>query len=189
MAGILPGAPAGTAQAATSRRTSAATSTSTNAPHAVATRRSTKPSCSPTASCTTIPTTTDTAPASVSPAHTADPGTASAMTTTATRVPAQTAATAHHRGSARRIRPSCPAVARGRRTDGAPPAPLLWRHAFRLEDLVAQLLILTSQVDGDALPALALLGHRVRTIPAEPAQLVNAPHCDAILVDARSDLA
>jgi len=54
---------------------------------------------------------------------------------------------------------------------------------------VAQLLILTSQVDGDALPALALLGHRVRTIPAEPAQLVNAPHCDAILVDARSDLA
>jgi DNA-binding response OmpR family regulator len=54
---------------------------------------------------------------------------------------------------------------------------------------VAQLLILTPQVDGDVLPALALLGHSVRTIPAEPAQLITAPSCDVILVDARSDLA
>ncbi len=54
---------------------------------------------------------------------------------------------------------------------------------------MAQLLILTPQVDGEVLPALALLGHSVRTIPAEPAQLITAPSCDMIVVDARSDLA
>jgi DNA-binding response OmpR family regulator len=54
---------------------------------------------------------------------------------------------------------------------------------------VAQLLILTSQVDGDVLPALNLLSHRVRSIPAEPAQLISAPQSDAIFVDARNDLA
>jgi len=54
---------------------------------------------------------------------------------------------------------------------------------------VAQLLILTSQVDSDVLPSLALLSHRVRQIPAQPAQLVNAPNADAVLVDARTDLA
>ncbi len=54
---------------------------------------------------------------------------------------------------------------------------------------MATLLILTAQVDGDALPALALLGHTVRSIPASPAQLVHAPPSDVILVDARHDLA
>jgi len=54
---------------------------------------------------------------------------------------------------------------------------------------VAQLLILTPAVDNDVLPALALLSHRVRRIPAEPASLVNAPSSDLILVDARGDLA
>jgi DNA-binding response OmpR family regulator len=58
-----------------------------------------------------------------------------------------------------------------------------------LEDHVAQLLILTSAVDGDVLPALGLLSHRVRSIPAEPASLINAPAADVILVDARQDLA
>ena len=53
---------------------------------------------------------------------------------------------------------------------------------------MAQLLILTPQVDSDVLPALSLLSHKVRAIPAEPAQLINAPPCDAILVDARFDL-
>jgi DNA-binding response OmpR family regulator len=53
---------------------------------------------------------------------------------------------------------------------------------------VAQLLILTPQVDGEVLPALALLSHTVRTIPAEPAQLITAPSCDVILVDATADL-
>ncbi len=54
---------------------------------------------------------------------------------------------------------------------------------------MAQLLILTSAVDGDFLPALGLLSHRVRSIPAEPASLINAPAADLILVDARQDLA
>jgi len=54
---------------------------------------------------------------------------------------------------------------------------------------VAQLLILTSSVDGDVLPALELLSHRTRVIPAEPASLVNAPAADLIFVDARTDLA
>lgn len=54
---------------------------------------------------------------------------------------------------------------------------------------MAQLLILTSAVDGDVLPALALLSHRTRAIPAEPAALITAPNCDLILVDARQDLA
>lgn len=54
---------------------------------------------------------------------------------------------------------------------------------------MAQLLILTSRVDNDVLPSLGLLSHRVRQIPAQPAQLVNAPTSDMILIDARTDLA
>jgi DNA-binding response OmpR family regulator len=54
---------------------------------------------------------------------------------------------------------------------------------------VAQLLILTSAVESDILPALGLLSHRVRAIPAEPAALINAPATDLIFVDARADLA
>jgi DNA-binding response OmpR family regulator len=53
---------------------------------------------------------------------------------------------------------------------------------------LAQLLVLTSAVDGDVLPALGLLSHRVRAIPAEPSSLVNAPATDVILVDGRTDL-
>ena len=54
---------------------------------------------------------------------------------------------------------------------------------------MAQLLILTGAVDGEVLPALGLLSHRVRSIPAEPAALINAPSSDLILVDGRHDLA
>ncbi len=54
---------------------------------------------------------------------------------------------------------------------------------------MAQLLVLTSQVNTDVLPALGLLSHRVRRIPAEPAALVGAPPADVIIVDARADLA
>ena len=54
---------------------------------------------------------------------------------------------------------------------------------------MAQLLILTSQGDADVLPALGLLSHRVRAIPAEPAALVRAPPADVIVIDARHDLA
>jgi DNA-binding response OmpR family regulator len=54
---------------------------------------------------------------------------------------------------------------------------------------VAQLLILTSAVDTEVLPALGLLSHRTRQIPASPASLISAPTCDLIFVDARADLA
>ncbi|HWM33591.1 MAG TPA: response regulator transcription factor [Pseudolysinimonas sp.] len=54
---------------------------------------------------------------------------------------------------------------------------------------MAQLLILTPVVEGDVLPSLGLLSHRVRAIPAEPASLINAPTTDLIFVDARADLA
>lgn len=54
---------------------------------------------------------------------------------------------------------------------------------------VAQLLILTSAVNNEVLPALGLLSHRVRQIPADPQQLVTAPDSDAIVVDARVNLA
>jgi DNA-binding response OmpR family regulator len=54
---------------------------------------------------------------------------------------------------------------------------------------MADLLILTSRVDADVLPSLGLLSHRVRRVPAQPAALVGAPNADAILVDARTDLA
>jgi DNA-binding response OmpR family regulator len=54
---------------------------------------------------------------------------------------------------------------------------------------LAQLLVLSSaSADAPVLPALELLSHRVRQIPAEPAALVNAPSADVILVDARIDL-
>ena len=54
---------------------------------------------------------------------------------------------------------------------------------------MAQLLVLTPAVDTEVLPALGLLSHKVRQIPAEPAQLISAPPCDLILLDARQDLA
>jgi DNA-binding response OmpR family regulator len=56
---------------------------------------------------------------------------------------------------------------------------------------VASLLLLTDAVapSAEVLPALALLGHSVRTAPAEVAALLHAPPHDAVLVDARRDLA
>ena len=54
---------------------------------------------------------------------------------------------------------------------------------------MAQLLILTSAVNSDVLPALGLLSHKTRQIPAQPAQLINAPSCDLMMIDARRDLA
>lgn len=53
---------------------------------------------------------------------------------------------------------------------------------------MAQLLLLSAQPTTEVLPALSLLPHKVRTIPAEPAGLVNAPSADLILLDARTDL-
>ncbi len=56
---------------------------------------------------------------------------------------------------------------------------------------MASLLLLTNTLapSAEVLPALSLLAHQVRILPAEPAALVHAPACDAVLVDARRDLA
>ncbi|MCS3443792.1 winged helix-turn-helix transcriptional regulator [Microbacterium phyllosphaerae] len=54
---------------------------------------------------------------------------------------------------------------------------------------MAQVLVLTNApVSEQVLPALELLSHRARQIPAEPAQLVNAPDYDIVIVDGRLDL-
>ena len=55
---------------------------------------------------------------------------------------------------------------------------------------MALILVLTSAPASErVLPALELLSHRVRQIPAEPAQLVSAPESEIVIVDGRHDLA
>ena len=56
---------------------------------------------------------------------------------------------------------------------------------------MAQLLLLTNALapSSEVLPALGLLPHQVRVLPAEAAVLVDAPPADAVIVDARRDLA
>ena len=56
---------------------------------------------------------------------------------------------------------------------------------------MATLLLLTNAMtpSSEVLPALALLGHSVRVAPAEVSALLTAPQSDAVLVDARRDLA
>ncbi|NNG37853.1 response regulator transcription factor [Flexivirga sp. ID2601S] len=56
---------------------------------------------------------------------------------------------------------------------------------------MARLLLLTDSPGAsvEVLPALGLLGHRVRILPPEPQALVEPPDCDVVLVDARRDLA
>jgi len=52
-------------------------------------------------------------------------------------------------------------------------------------------LILVTNARGNSveiLPALSLLNHQVKIMPTEPSALINAPICDAVLVDARKDL-
>jgi len=55
---------------------------------------------------------------------------------------------------------------------------------------VSQLLLLTNalQPSAEVLPALGLLMHQVRVAPAEASALIEAPSCDAIVVDGRRDL-
>ena len=53
------------------------------------------------------------------------------------------------------------------------------------------LLLLTSalQPSAEVLPALALLPHQVKVLPAEGSALLDAPDADVVLVDGRQDLA
>ncbi len=56
---------------------------------------------------------------------------------------------------------------------------------------MAELLLLTSSLapSAEVLPALGLLAHRVRVLPAEATALLNTAPADAVLVDARRELA
>ena len=53
---------------------------------------------------------------------------------------------------------------------------------------MAQILVLSAGTGRQILPALELLSHQVRYIPAEPASLVGAPSSDLIFLDACGDL-
>ena len=56
---------------------------------------------------------------------------------------------------------------------------------------MSRLLLMTASLgpSGDVLPALGLLAHHVRVLPAEASALLDAPPADALLVDGRRDLA
>ena len=56
---------------------------------------------------------------------------------------------------------------------------------------MSRLLLMTPSLgpSGDVLPALGLLAHHVRVLPAEASALLDAPPADALLVDGRRDLA
>jgi DNA-binding response OmpR family regulator len=56
---------------------------------------------------------------------------------------------------------------------------------------MAHLLLLTNALapSAEVLPALALLSHTVRIMPAEATALVDSPQCDVVVVDARQELA
>ncbi len=56
---------------------------------------------------------------------------------------------------------------------------------------MARLLLLTNAVapSAEVLPALGLLTHQIRVLPAEPTALVDAPAGDVVIVDARRELA
>lgn len=56
---------------------------------------------------------------------------------------------------------------------------------------MSRLLLMTASLgpSGDVLPALGLLAHHVRVLPAEASALLDAPKSDALLVDGRRDLA
>ncbi|WP_435202101.1 winged helix-turn-helix transcriptional regulator [Janibacter sp. GS2] len=55
---------------------------------------------------------------------------------------------------------------------------------------MARLLLLTNDLAPSAavVPALGLLGHTVRTLPADASALLGAPEADVVLVDARREL-
>ena len=56
---------------------------------------------------------------------------------------------------------------------------------------MAQLLLLTNTLapSAEVVPALGLLSHHVRILPAEASALVDAPKADVVVVDARRELA
>lgn len=56
---------------------------------------------------------------------------------------------------------------------------------------MARLLLLTNDLapSAEVVPALGLLGHRVRTLPPDVSALIDPPDVDVVLIDARHELA
>ena len=56
--------------------------------------------------------------------------------------------------------------------------------------VMSSLILITnsSGASSNILPALALLNHSVKILPANPTALIEAPTCDVVLIDARKDL-
>jgi DNA-binding response OmpR family regulator len=73
---------------------------------------------------------------------------------------------------------------------GPPGSPTAGLEQPKEEAVMRSLLMLTNalQASSQVLPALGLLPHHVRVLPAEPAGLVDAPPADAVLLDGREDL-
>jgi DNA-binding response OmpR family regulator len=55
--------------------------------------------------------------------------------------------------------------------------------------VTVDILLLAGELAPEVLPALDLLGHEVRTAPRDVRSLLESPEPDAVLVDARADLA
>ena len=53
---------------------------------------------------------------------------------------------------------------------------------------MARVLLLTNNQSTEVLPALGLLSHAVKILPAEVSVLVDAPEMDILLIDCRRDL-
>src|SRR5205085_11218582 len=87
------------------------------------------------------------------------------------------------------LRPAARAGVHAAAVDVAGPADR-GRHPGRTTHM-AQLLLLPNALapSAEVLPALGLLPHQVRVLPAEAAVLVDAPAADAVVVDGRRDLA
>lgn len=56
--------------------------------------------------------------------------------------------------------------------------------------VMSSLILITNApgASSDILPALALLNHSVKILPANPTALIEAPTCDVVMIDARRDL-
>src|SRR5205085_5383027 len=82
-------------------------------------------------------------------------------------------------------------ASRAKDSTASRPTPSRPHVAVPEGGVMSALLMLTSalQPSVEVLPALSLLPHTVRVLPAEGSALLEAPPADLILVDGRQDLA
>lgn len=65
-----------------------------------------------------------------------------------------------------------------------------YSYLLTVRGVMASLILITNApgASSDIVPALALLNHSVKILPANPTALIEAPSCDVVLIDARKDL-